>query len=339
VSAVLQRHLEERVAALRAHVWEAILDWETARRRVLGQISTRVSVLSAQLRMAERAAAKQFALPITRREHVEEARRWVGDFDRERERLEAEVKGLVGELHREDSRWLATLRARLAGLDALRHRTAGEIEGSVADAMAGEGRFADTDEGPRLRDGWKAAVARMREDVERRCAAAEADLARALAMPAPDWARAAARLEETAGARVSGGASGAPVRARVASRPAKKMAKIPKFLLNRFYKKGGLRASQISFTNPLAFAIIEQGDAALIDGAWVTPDQIQIETGGQRMLGSELSPTRYLKFPKGASLTVTLLGRSLSPGPHKLVFSLGLRKLGWVDLVVMDSVR
>jgi hypothetical protein len=76
----------------------------------------------------------------------------------------------------------------------------------------------------------------------------------------------------------------------------------------------------------------------VVDGQTHPKERTILESGDRRLAGTELSETQYLKFPKGASIKVTLEGLSLRPGPHRLQCALELRKMGWVELDVKDAL-
>jgi hypothetical protein len=161
----------------------------------------------------------------------------------------------------------------------------------------------------------------------------------------PDAARALARFDAAMAEKLGGGAPVAAAPRRVAAAPKKprrKMARVPKFLIAKFYRPGNLRQRdgrvEVTFTNPLAFCIVQGGDAVLVDGRPWPKAQTVLDSGDRRVLGTELSDTHYLKFPKGGAITVSLEGLTLSPGTHRLACSLELRKMGWVDLDVTDAV-
>ena len=112
--------------------------------------------------------------------------------------------------------------------------------------------------------------------------------------------------------------------------------------LKRFYKPGSLRAGpagvEITFVNPLAFCIIQGGDAVIVDGRVHPKEQTLLDNGEKQVGGVELSPTSYLKFAKGAEIRVMLQGLSLPAGAHRVQAALELRKMGWVELDVRDNL-
>jgi hypothetical protein len=340
-----------RVAAYDAEVAGAFEGWQRERAHRWDAVRGHVSTLTLQLRVAVvELRRKVDAVRSSRRESVRDALRWTARFDAERQRLEHEIWSQLQGARRDDERWRKVIQAKAAELEALGRRLAGELDGAFLEAQttASDTRVADLPAGRALAHH----LGRAREDMARRVAAAgasiEAELGRLAGRAAPDVGEILRRfdgamIERLGGAR--GVAAAARPLARVARAPAgppRKKARVPRFLLNKFYREGGVRRGgegvEITFTNPLAFCIVQGGDAVVVDGRPHPKGDTVLDNGERRVSGLELSGSAYLKFPKGGEIKVTLRGLALPPGPHRFNCNLELRKMGWVELHVTDRM-
>jgi hypothetical protein len=260
-------------------------------------------------------------------------------FDRERQALTRDVLELLRASGEAERRHRAAVEARLRELRRAHAAVRAHAEAAIADVL----RPAAAGSAPAraLRGRLEADLAEARRRAERGLEALAARIAAAGETPLPDWQRAAAGFAE----RLGGGA-GVPALAAssarpAAARPARKQARIPRFVLSRFYRKGGIRVRpdgvELTFVNPLAFCIIEGGDPIVVDDRPFPKEQTFIDNGERRVLSTTLSSANGIKFPKGAALTVHLSGLELPRGAHRFVLALEMRKLGWINLDVKDQ--
>jgi hypothetical protein len=345
--------LGARVAALQAEVERALAGWEQERRSRWEAVRARVRALTFHTAAAQdEARARLVTTPAPRRAQVPEIFRWISRFDRDRARVEQEIWALLRAARAEDERWRARVTAHAAALAALGGRLRREAEAAVGEAAAaGTMRVLDTAAGRALQAQLAAASATMAERLAAWRERVAADLAAMGGGSFPDPAGTLERFEAAMAGRLAGAPGGAPAGvaaaraarpARPAKRPDRKKARVPQFLLKRFYKPGSLRAGpagvEITFVNPLGFCIIQGGDAVLVDGHPFPKEQTVLDNGEKRVGGHELSVTSYLKFAKGGEIRVSLQGLALPSGAHRVQCALELRKMGWVDLDVRDNL-
>jgi hypothetical protein len=267
------------------------------------------------------------------------------EFDAERQRVERGIWRLLRAARGDDRAWRRAAGERAAELGGFARGLARAADEEVGAAAAEETlRLADTGAGRALAEEVRR-VASAIETYHRRVAA---ELAAAAEVRLPDPERAVRRLEEALVARLGGAAlargSTGPVRraAPAVRRPPRKQARVPKFLLSRFYRQGNLRRfddrTEVTFHNPLAFCIVQGGDPLVVDGRAFPKERTVLDNGEKRVTGDQLSGASYLKFTKGGAITVTLEGLVLAPGPHRLLAALEMRKMGWVELDVKDTI-
>jgi hypothetical protein len=246
----------------------------------------------------------------------------------------------------EDARWRATIAARAGELGGLVRRLGRDADDALAEATtSGPERFRETASGRAFGGDVQRAMASLRRRLDAYAAEVDAGVDALSGRGFTDASQALARFDAMMAARLGG--SGAPVAVRrvarvAAPRPRRKQARVPKFLIAKFYKEGNLRQRgdrvEVTFTNPLAFCIVQGGDAVLVDGQPFPKERTVLDSGDKRVTGTALSEKDYLKFPKGAAIVVSLEGLSLSPGRHHIACALELRKMGWVELDVRDAV-
>jgi hypothetical protein len=358
-SSAFAEALEARVAGLGAGAWAQVRLLARALPRRREAVWARLQALTQRLRLAGRQSLGSLAAAgASPREQGEEALRWLGGVDRDRAATQTAVWALLREAREGEAAARAAVNAEVARRAALRERVAARAEQALGEARAGAGvKLATLPEGRRLAARLERSVAAARTGVEESAARARRDLERLSASALVDREKALTAFEEALANEALGpgvsSAPGARPERRPARRPAQRLAQrpqaqrkragVPRFLLDRFYRSGGLRAVpggvELVFVNPLAFCILQGGDPLIVDGAPHPRERTLLRLGDQRLGGAELSASRYLKFPKAAELRVTLEGLSLAPGRHRIECALELRKLGWVDLLVEDVVR
>jgi hypothetical protein len=339
--------LEARIAGYASQVRGALEGLRSDRRDRWEAVRARVSALTLQLAMARDALERRVGRPVgaPTRERAGEVLGWLTGFDRERHHIEDEIWGLLRAARLQETGVHARVLARAAELHALGRRLRREADEALVEARSSESvRLEDSVEGAAMVRQHERSLAALRSAVEELGVRAGRERARLAGRGLPDFARAVAKLDETLAARVTDGevAPGRPRAARATRRIERKKAKVPKFLLGRFYRSGGMRAAngslEITFVNPLGFCIIQGGDPVVVDGRMHPREQTTLDNGERRVGGAELSAASYLKFAKGGEVRVALEGISLTPGKHRVQCSLELRKMGWVDLDVEDRL-
>jgi hypothetical protein len=350
IEGTLAAELTGRAAVYQAEVAASLERWRRERLERWDALRGRIEALTMRLGAARRDFRRSLGtMPTPSRRDVGAMLRWLGRFEVERQRFEDEIWSQLRATRQEDALWRAEVERKAAALDELGRRLAREAEGALADALAaGRARIGETPAGRAL----ARQLAQARQLLARRLEELGAEVderlgtlgARSFAEPG----QLLGRFEDAVTARLGGG--GAPVArvarspatARAAARPDRKKARVPRFVLSRFYRPGGLRLAgegvEITFTNPLGFCIIQGGDAVMVDGRPFPKEQTLLDNGERRVRGAELSGADCLKFPKGGEIRVTLRGLDLPPGPHRFLCSLELRKMGWVELNVTDRV-
>lgn len=347
------QELEARLATAAEEARHALAEWRAARRRRWVELKMKLGALSGELAVARSRFIEALGeAPVSTRADLSRAFHCVRELDLERQRIEEEVWVLVRAAEEDERRFRARMLKQA--------RRESQIPALVAEAMnvALEGAresspsLAQTELGRRFDALHKHRLTSVRGDAERALARLDAELTRVLAGGALDWAEVGDRFAREVSERLSGDGRVAPRRPRPRrppaprpkARPAKKRkrARVPKFLLRGFYKKGNMHQLgddvQLTFVNPLAFCIVQNGDAVSVDGRAHPTDQTTLDNGDKRILGTQLSPENYLKYPKGAALKLTLHNLELAPGPHRVSLSLELRKMGWIDLNISDEV-
>lgn len=263
-------------------------------------------------------------------------------FEADRLRVEQDVWRLLREARADDRGWRRAAGERAVELGGFARGLARVAEDDLGAAVASETlRLGDTPGGRALGE----AVERIAGALEAHRRRLAAELAAAAERRVPDPERAVRRLEEALAARLGGGvvlASSTRRAAPAPKRPPRKQARVPKFLLSKFYRAGNLRRFddrvEVTFHNPLAFCIVQGGDAVIVDGKPFPRERSVLDNGEKRVNGDQLSGSNYLKFAKGGAIKVTLDGLVLPPGTHRLQAALEMRKMGWVELDVKDMV-
>ena len=331
-----------RASGLRDELGVAFATWHRDERGRADELRARLIALSVQMAVALRDCRRRVAArPGVRRGQGLEALRFIAGWDRERQRIEDEVWGILRSARVDERRARRQMAARAGELERLARRIATDADAALAEAAALERGASPL--GRAVQDGIARGLAELRRGLDALGARLENETARVAGAGLPDFERALARFDAELAARVSGGVP-APmvVRRTRAAAPARKKARVPKFLLARFYRAGGMRiagdALEITFTNPLAFCIIQGGDAIVVDGRPFPRERTFLDNGERRIDGNGFSETSYLKFPKGGELRVTLAGIAIRPGRHRVSCSMEMRKMGWVDLNVEDTV-
>jgi hypothetical protein len=329
-----------RIDGFHAELARALAAWRREQGARAAALRARATDLSAQMALALRECQHRVGpAPARSQKQALEALRFVTAWDRERARVEDEVWALLRAARAEELGWRRQVRARADELVALARRIGLEADQALAaatSAATGRSPLGREVEGQVAR-----ALARLRRELDRLGARAEVDAVRVATAGVPDFERALAEFDAELATRFVGGTPPPVVRARTI-RVARKRARVPKFLLARFYRNGGMRlagdALEITFTNPLAFCIIQGGDAIVVDGRPHPRERTVLDNGQRSLDGNGFSETSYLKFPKGGELRVRLDGLVVKPGRHRVSCSLELRKMGWVDLNVEDQV-
>jgi alpha-galactosidase len=122
------------------------------------------------------------------------------------------------------------------------------------------------------------------------------------------------------------------------------MGAIPEFLLKELYVAGSLHNTsegcELALRNQIAMATITRFYGLEIDGVPYPPERLEALTpeGGIRPVAT-LSPEAPLSLPLELTLTLRLVGVTLSPGEHQLRFCFRVQEIGDLEFATSDTLR
>jgi hypothetical protein len=118
---------------------------------------------------------------------------------------------------------------------------------------------------------------------------------------------------------------------------------VPAFLLRRLYVKGSLRAVAGGFAfdlkNSLGSGYAEQVLPLTLDGEEVPLASTRFEVDGQTTRFDEVSGARPMTLGMNRTVTITVDGRALAPGKHKLSLGFIVAGMGTMQFDVTDAIE
>ena len=117
---------------------------------------------------------------------------------------------------------------------------------------------------------------------------------------------------------------------------------VPGFLLRRLYVKGSLRNTNGGFafdlSNSLGSGYAEQVMPITLDGEELPLDATSFAVDGETVRFSDVSPERPLTLAMKKAVTVSVDGRTLSEGKHKVGIGFVVTGMGKMQFDVTDVV-
>jgi len=114
------------------------------------------------------------------------------------------------------------------------------------------------------------------------------------------------------------------------------VAVVPAFILRRLYVKGSLQATGDGFSfqlkNSLGSGYARAVGPLTVDGEDVSLEDSFFTLDGKAVAFSEVDETNTFGLPLNRTIVISVRGRQLEPGPHKIGFAFtvpGFGKLGF----------
>lgn len=121
------------------------------------------------------------------------------------------------------------------------------------------------------------------------------------------------------------------------------MPLIPRSLLSKLYVKGSLRNTEEGFEFSL-HNVLAPGTIIGLGPLYV--DDQEYEAGQLVLVGkasvrpaSLITPETAFSFPVNATATVRVKGKSLAPGPHRILLVVHTREVGRLEIPLSDTVQ
>ncbi|HEY8169170.1 MAG TPA: hypothetical protein VIF84_10685 [Candidatus Limnocylindrales bacterium] len=119
---------------------------------------------------------------------------------------------------------------------------------------------------------------------------------------------------------------------------------VPGFLAKRFYVAGSLRNTASGFSlqaqNPMGSGTLVGIGRLSVDGEAIPVEAVSAVRDGDPtpLLASEVSPRRPIRVVVGDRITLSIAGRTLSPGRHKLDVELVEVDIGRLKFSISDDL-
>lgn len=117
---------------------------------------------------------------------------------------------------------------------------------------------------------------------------------------------------------------------------------VPAFLLRRLYVKGSLRAHESGFAfdlkNSLGSGYAEQVLPLTVDGEAVALDATTFFVDGEGVRFSDVSSQKPMTLGMNKMVTITVTGRPLGAGKHKLNIGFIVTGMGTMQFDVTDAI-
>ncbi len=117
---------------------------------------------------------------------------------------------------------------------------------------------------------------------------------------------------------------------------------VPSFLLKKLYVKGSLKNTEggfeLAIRNTLAPGTLIGMGPVTIDEATYQPDAVTLKSPQGEVHGGEVSSKNPVTFAMNVEVKITVRGKPLTPGQHRIVFSVMTREIGRVEFDVSDSL-
>src|SRR4029079_10336544 len=117
---------------------------------------------------------------------------------------------------------------------------------------------------------------------------------------------------------------------------------VPAFLLRRLYVKGSLRNENGGFAfdlkNSLGSGYAEQVLPLTVDGAEVPVAAASFMTDGEKTAFLDVSAEKPMTLGMNKVVTITVNGRALDPGKHKIGIGFMVTGMGKMEFDVTDAI-
>jgi len=117
---------------------------------------------------------------------------------------------------------------------------------------------------------------------------------------------------------------------------------IPSFLLKKLYVKGSLKNTENGFEltlrNNLAPGSLIGLGPLTIDETSYPPSAITLKNAQGEWKGDQISSRNPLNFAQNADLRIAVQGQPLTPGTHRVAFSVLTREVGRLEFDVTDNL-
>ncbi len=118
---------------------------------------------------------------------------------------------------------------------------------------------------------------------------------------------------------------------------------VPEFLLRRLYVKGSLRSVEGGFAfdlkNSLGSGYAEEVAPLTLDGEELPMASTRFDVDGETTRFDEVSGARPMTLGMDRTVTISVDGRTLSPGKHKLGIGFVVAGMGKLEFEVTDAVE
>ena len=118
---------------------------------------------------------------------------------------------------------------------------------------------------------------------------------------------------------------------------------VPAFLLRRLYVKGSLRSVDGGFAfdlkNSLGSGYAEQVLPLTLDGEEMPLSSTRFDVDGETTSFDEVSGARPMTLGMNRTVTISVEGRALAPGKHKLGIGFIVAGMGKMEFEVTDAIE
>jgi hypothetical protein len=118
---------------------------------------------------------------------------------------------------------------------------------------------------------------------------------------------------------------------------------VPAFLLRRLYVKGSLRSVDGGFAfdlmNSLGSGYAEEVLPLVLDGEQLPLSSTRFDVGGETTRFDEVSGARPMTLGMNRTVTISVGGRTLTPGKHKLTIGFVVAGMGRMEFEVTDAIE
>ena len=118
---------------------------------------------------------------------------------------------------------------------------------------------------------------------------------------------------------------------------------VPSFLLRRLYVKGSLRSVDGGFAfdlkNSLGSGYAEQVLPLTLDGEELPLSSTRFDVDGETTRFDEVSGARPMTLGLNRTVTITVDGRMLTPGKHRLGMGFIVAGMGKLEFDVTDAIE
>lgn len=119
--------------------------------------------------------------------------------------------------------------------------------------------------------------------------------------------------------------------------------RVPAFLLRRLYVKGSLRSVEGGFAfdlkNSLGSGYAEEVLPLVLDDEPLPLASTHFDVDGETTCFDQVSGTRPMTLGMNRTVTISVDGRQLAPGKHKLVIGFIVAGMGRMEFDVTDAIE